>query len=116
MSAPKSTMRQWFEDQVVYRTRSKLGLFRKHAPLSTTSACDRKSVYTVSDDAIDAFGSFAVFVAASTMLITPLWILQSLDTLQSRLIVITVFAVLCLAFLSLATPGRPFERLAATAG
>ncbi|KAI8633267.1 hypothetical protein F5Y19DRAFT_294844 [Xylariaceae sp. FL1651] len=117
MSAQKSALRQWFEDQVVYRTHTKFGMFKKQAQSSSIlSTQDQKSTYTVSDEAIDIFGSFAVFVAALTMLVTPLWILQSLDTLQQKLIVITIFIMICLAFLSLATLGRPFESLAATAG
>ncbi|KAI3337187.1 hypothetical protein HD806DRAFT_542893 [Xylariaceae sp. AK1471] len=121
MSPPSSRTKldvaSWFEDLVVYRTHSKLSLFKKQAqPHSTLSIRDRGAIYTGSDEAIDIFGSVAVFVAASAMLIAPLWILQSLDTPQSRLMVITIFAVVCLAFLSVATLGRPFERLAATAG
>ncbi|KAI0502755.1 hypothetical protein F5B22DRAFT_632149 [Xylaria bambusicola] len=114
---PRSAIRQWFENQVVLRTHPKLGIFgiqrHRRSPLSPH---EEVTTYTFSDKAIEVFGSLVVFVAASIMLIAPLWILSSLGTLNQRLGVITVFILLCLGFLSLTTLGRPFERLAATAG
>ncbi|KAI0450227.1 hypothetical protein F5B21DRAFT_442739 [Xylaria acuta] len=114
ISTPKSTLRQWFEDRIVTRT-DVMGVFKRHARLKP-EAYGQTSVYTFSDDAVNTFGSLAVFAAALVMLITPLWILQSLHVLQKKLAAITVFIVVFLAFLTVTTPGRPFERLAATAG
>ncbi|KAJ8133125.1 hypothetical protein O1611_g509 [Lasiodiplodia mahajangana] len=113
--APKSNLRQWFEKRVV--SYPKLGVFgvksHQRSPLSPHAEI---TTYTFSDKAIEIFGSSMVFAVASAMLIAPLWILLSLRTLEQKLGVITLFIFLCLGFLSLTTLGRPFERLAATAG
>ncbi|KAI2471290.1 hypothetical protein F4781DRAFT_131144 [Annulohypoxylon bovei var. microspora] len=111
----KSILRIFFEDQVVLRTWAFLGLFKKNSPPSM-SLRDRNEVYHFNDQAIDAFGSIAVLIIALLMLIAPLWILQALDDIHSKLAVITSFIIICLFFLTLATLGRPFETLAATAG
>ncbi|KAI0409114.1 hypothetical protein F4802DRAFT_232628 [Xylaria palmicola] len=117
ISAPKSAVRQWFEDQIVLRMPTRLGLFKlkahSHSPLSPHGEI---TTYTFSDRAIELFGHAMVFLVASAMLIAPLWILGSMNTLEQKLGVITGFVLLCLGFLSLTTLGRPFERLAATAG
>ncbi|KAI0440058.1 hypothetical protein F4803DRAFT_528873 [Xylaria telfairii] len=115
--APKSTVRQWFENQVVLRAHPKLRFFGMKAhQRSPLNPHEEITTYTFSDKAVEIFGSLMVFAAASAMLIAPLWILPSLGTLEQKLGVITVFILLCLGFLSLTTLGRPFERLAATAG
>ncbi|KAI8947609.1 hypothetical protein F4801DRAFT_497793 [Xylaria longipes] len=114
ISTPKSTLRRWFEDHIITRT-DVMGVFKSHARLKL-EAYDQTSVDTFSDDAINTFGSMMVFAAALVMLITPLWILQSLEVLQKKLAAITVFIVVFLAFLTATTIGRPFERLVATAG
>ncbi|KAK8106827.1 uncharacterized protein PG998_008840 [Apiospora kogelbergensis] len=116
ISQPKSTLRHWFELRIVYGTRSCLGLFRRAPPHAKMSSRDQEDTYLFSQQSLDAFSGIAIFVAALAMLITPLWILQTLQDLRLKLAVITVFAVVCLAFLTFATLGRPFERLAATAG
>jgi hypothetical protein len=117
MSSPKSIARQWFEDQVLLPTGLKLGVFKKtHGQRSALSLRDQKSTYVFSDRAMDILESIAVFSMASLMLIAPLWILETMNSLKQKLIVITVFVILCLGFLSLATLARPFEKLAATAG
>ncbi|KAI0548392.1 hypothetical protein F4679DRAFT_322579 [Xylaria curta] len=113
ISTPKSTLRHWFEDRVIKLAFIR-DLFRRKS--SQLGAYDHTSIYTFSDDAVNTFGSLAVFVAALVMLITPLWILQSLEKLQTKLAVITVFVIAFVAFLAVTTPGRAFERLAATAG
>ncbi|KAI0855869.1 hypothetical protein F4860DRAFT_529870 [Xylaria cubensis] len=113
ISTPKSTLRRWFEDRVVKHAYIR-GLFRRKS--LQLGAYDNTSIYTFSDDAVNTFGSVAVFITALVMLITPLWILQSLGKLQMKLAVITVFVVAFIAFLTVTTPGRAFERLAATAG
>ncbi|KAI0546410.1 hypothetical protein F4679DRAFT_598725 [Xylaria curta] len=114
ISTPKSTLRRWFEDHIVTHT-DIIGVFRKQQRIKL-EAYDQTSVYTFSDEAINTLASLAVFVSALVMLITPLWILQSLEMLQKKLATITVFIVIFIAFLTVTAPGRPFERLAATAG
>jgi hypothetical protein len=73
-------------------------------------------VFFIDDEAIDFVASFANFVTVCAMLVLPLWILQALEELRWKLTVITIFVVLCQVFLSVATLGRPFERLAGSAG
>ncbi|OTA98109.1 hypothetical protein M426DRAFT_17752 [Hypoxylon sp. CI-4A] len=114
-SVEKSALRGFFEDQVVLRTKTFLGLFRTPPPPSL-SPRDRDDTYHFSDQAVDTFASIAVFITALVMLIAPLWILQAVENNRTKLAVITFFVVICLLFLSFATLGRPFERLAATAG
>ncbi|KAI0134587.1 hypothetical protein BJ170DRAFT_679473 [Xylariales sp. AK1849] len=115
VSRPKSILRQWFEHHVVYKSRSALSLFQK-LPNSILGPQDQGAVYTISDDAVDFVASIAIFATASAILVLPLWILQTLQKPQWKLAVITIFVFLCLAFLSVATIGRPFEKLTATAG
>ncbi|KAI1109535.1 hypothetical protein F5Y14DRAFT_431991 [Nemania sp. NC0429] len=114
MSSPKSIARQWFEDQILLL---KLSLFKKTpGKRSALSSRDRKATYVFSDQAMDILESVVINSGACVMLIAPLWILETLNSLQHKLIVITIFVILCLGFLSLATLARPFEKLAATAG
>lgn len=112
MCPPKSALRRWFEDHVVW----KLGIFNIKAYSRSPLSESESVTYTFDDRAVDLFGSLSAFVAASAMLIAPLWILESLATLKQKLGVITIFILLFLGFLTLTTLGRPFERLAATAG
>lgn len=115
LSPPKSILRWWFEDHIVYATRKSLALFKK-LPYSSTRSSDDSTVYIFSDAAVDRTASVAVFLTATAMLTMPLWILQNLQEFQWKLAVITLFVILCFAFLSIATLGRPFERLASSAG
>jgi hypothetical protein len=116
VSEPKAVARQWFEDNVIYHTRQSLRLFHKTPVQSRLSDRDQQAIYTTDKPTIDAFGSVAVFAGAAIMLIAPLWILQTLSDLHLRLAVITAFLFACLVFMSFATLGGPFERLAVTAG
>ncbi|KAI1300028.1 hypothetical protein F5Y03DRAFT_364809 [Xylaria venustula] len=113
--APKLNLRYWFEKQIVSYAKFRVFGVKPHQR-SPLSPHDEITTYTFSDKAIEIFGSSMVFAAASAMLIAPLWILLSLRTLEQKLGVITLFILLCLGFLSLTALGRPFERLAATAG
>ena len=49
------------------------------------------------------------------MLITPLWVLQTLQDSRQKLGAITAFVVAFLGMVSYATTARPFETLGATA-
>ena len=112
-SQPKAALRRWFEDRIMYPTRHRLRLFRS----ATRGRDDGKgTTYVFNDNAVDDFGAVAVFAAAIAMLIAPLWILKRLENLDYKLAVITSFLFVFLLFLTSATLGRPFERLAATAG
>ncbi|KAK7932555.1 hypothetical protein PG985_003267 [Apiospora marii] len=115
VSQPKSTLRQWFELRIVYGTRSCFSLFRR-TRRTKMSRRDQEDTYVFSNESLDAFSTIATFAVALAMLVAPLWVLQSLQALHLKLVVITGFVVLCLLFLTFATLGRPFERLATTAG
>ncbi|KAH7305584.1 hypothetical protein B0I35DRAFT_444067 [Stachybotrys elegans] len=110
---PKSALRRYFEHCVLFWS-STLPRALPKPPTSSTDEHGEMSLF--SDQGIDSLGSVAVLVAALFMLIAPLWILHALTSIRLKLAVITSFVVVCLMFLSLATLGRPFERLAATAG
>ncbi|KAI1270314.1 hypothetical protein F5Y18DRAFT_414113 [Xylariaceae sp. FL1019] len=112
----KSTARRWFEDRIISRANIKIGLFRKQMPNDARLNNHQSTMFVFNDGTVDVFESLAVFLTATAMLIAPLWILDSLDNLRLKLAVITVFVILCLGFLSIAALGRPFEKLAATAG
>ncbi|KAI1841151.1 hypothetical protein JX266_012618, partial [Neoarthrinium moseri] len=111
----KSPLRRWFEDYVLFPTRKSLAWFRKtpHPSLRPEAHLD---VHLTSNDAIDVFAAAAIFLAVAVMLIMPLWILQALTQLKWKLVVITVFIVVCLAFLSVAAVGNSLGRIGATAG
>ncbi|KAK2608366.1 hypothetical protein QQS21_003051 [Conoideocrella luteorostrata] len=116
ISKPKSIMRQWFEETVVLHTRDGLKLFRRSSKRAHLNNRDQREACIASDDSIETLGSMTVFVADTSMLIVPLWRLQLFKNLQAKLVVITTFLFVCLTILSCATLGRPFKRLAATAG
>ncbi|KAI9162852.1 hypothetical protein HJFPF1_04447 [Paramyrothecium foliicola] len=110
---PKPKLRAYFEDHILLRTEFIRQFFKKAEP-SNLSSHDEVKLF--SDQVMDVTGSLAVFLAALLMLVAPLWILQAMKDIRSKLTVITSFVVAFLLFLSLGTLGRPFERLAATAG
>ncbi|KAK0708111.1 hypothetical protein B0H67DRAFT_496968, partial [Lasiosphaeris hirsuta] len=80
-----------------------------------TSNYDAKHVSYYSDKRIDGFASAAIIAIGVIMLIAPIWILQSLDTLIKKLDVITIFVLAFLLLVSFAMVARPFEVLGATA-
>lgn len=76
---------------------------------------DAQEVSYYSDKRMDAFASAMITAIGVTMLITPIWILQSMKDLKSKLAVITAFIFVFLLVLSLAMVAKPFEALGATA-
>lgn len=115
VSAATSPARRLFATKVVCKTKAALNLFRKR-PHRLVSAADAEYLQVYDDGTIDTWASVAAFAAAAFMLITPLWILQGVQDPNQKLSVISVFVFLCLLFLTYVTLGKPFERLAATAG
>lgn len=115
ISAHKSTMCELLERHLMYRNREKLGLF-KCSPQSISSPQIRGSLSTISDTTINRLGPIAVFLAVAMMLILPLWTLPALGSMQIKLFAISFFFLGWLTILSCANLGRPFEKLAATAG
>ncbi|KAK7992357.1 hypothetical protein PG988_001151 [Apiospora saccharicola] len=106
--------RRFFENNVIYPIGKSTGLFTK-APRFMTPR-DSKNVHIFSDEATEIVATAGTFFVAALMLIAPLWILQAIQNTQLKLGVITIFVVVFLGFLTYATTGRAFERLAATAG
>lgn len=69
------------------------------------------------EGAADTLASVLIFLAASAMLVAPLWILAMVvEDPFDRLATVTGFLVLFLAMFTWGTMARPFEILAATAG
>ncbi|KAF4981416.1 hypothetical protein FZEAL_2764 [Fusarium zealandicum] len=76
---------------------------------------DTDEVSFYSDKRIDNFASAVIVTIGVTMLITPIWVLQAMDSLQGKLGVITAFILIFLLVLSFAMVAKPFEALGATA-
>ncbi|ETS82154.1 hypothetical protein PFICI_07156 [Pestalotiopsis fici W106-1] len=76
---------------------------------------DDKYISYYSDKRIDGFVSGFIVCVGLLMLIAPIWILQSLQTLPMKLAVITIFIVAFLLIMSFAMVAKPFEALGATA-
>ncbi|KAM7207185.1 hypothetical protein V8F20_002451 [Naviculisporaceae sp. PSN 640] len=69
------------------------------------------------ESAVDTLASVLVFLAATTMIVAPLWILAMVvEDPFDRLATVTGFLVLFLGMFIWGTMARPFEILAATAG
>ena len=106
--------RRFFQNTILFPIGKSTGLFAKEPRFMTTR--DARNVRIFSDEAVETVVTASLFFAAVLMLITPLWILQAIQSMQMKLGVITIFIVVFLGFLTYATTGRAFERLAATAG
>ncbi len=111
----KSPLRRLFEQQILARTRGLFGLFltdsKDHGPesgLKTTICGD--------DQQVEKSATVFIFVAATVMLIAPLWVLAALSQVFQKLAVITTFSIMFLAVMNWGTITKPFEVLAATAG
>ncbi|ETS74199.1 hypothetical protein PFICI_14065 [Pestalotiopsis fici W106-1] len=108
----RSPLRQVIDSSLRLRT---LGLWSVEKANSAVPAYDSGNISYYSDKRIDAFVSGLIVLIGITMLITPIWILQSLNSMQSKLFVITVFILVFLLVLSLAMVAKPFEALGTTA-
>lgn len=76
---------------------------------------DVKSIQSYSEKRLDNFASGIIVTIGAVMLMTPLWILQFLNTSVSKLVVITVFNSAFLLVMSFIMVAKPFEALGATA-
>ncbi|KAK7943834.1 uncharacterized protein PG986_012947 [Apiospora aurea] len=106
--------RRCFQNSVLYPVGKTTKLFTTTPRFVTPR--DAKNVHVFSEKSTETMVTASLFFAAVLMLITPLWILQAIRSMQLKLAVITVFIVVFLAFFTYAKTGRAFERLAATAG
>ncbi|CAI6092007.1 unnamed protein product [Clonostachys chloroleuca] len=76
---------------------------------------DAKQISYYSDERMDRFTSAVLLIIGVVMLITPIWILEALNGIRSKLAVITAYVFVFLLILSLAMYTKPFEALGATA-
>ncbi|KAF3018462.1 hypothetical protein E8E14_007858 [Neopestalotiopsis sp. 37M] len=76
---------------------------------------DTEHVALYSDQRIDNFASVVIVLIGLIMLVTPIWTLNAVGSMQSRLVIITVFTVVFLLVMSFAMVAKPFEALGATA-
>ncbi|KAF7535499.1 hypothetical protein G7054_g5351 [Neopestalotiopsis clavispora] len=76
---------------------------------------DNERIQYYSEKRLDNFASGIIVVVGAVMLMTPLWILQFLDSPISKLLVITVFNSAFLLVMSFLMVAKPFEALGATA-
>lgn len=76
---------------------------------------DAGNVSYYKDERMDKFASLIIVSVGVIMLITPIWILQSLADLNMKLVVITIFVFVFLLILSYFMATKPFEALGATA-
>lgn len=76
---------------------------------------DSQYVSYYSDQRIDGFASGFIVLVGLTMLVTPIWVLNFVESMNSKLIVITIFTVFFLLVMSFAMVAKPFEALGATA-
>ncbi|ENH75749.1 hypothetical protein FOC1_g10003911 [Fusarium oxysporum f. sp. cubense race 1] len=110
----KPPLRRVFEQYFVSSYGEVMGLFKKDA--RRMESHDRATTYIYSDAAIDNFAFVVMLATTLVMLIAPMWILQNLSSANGKLGVITAFAIVWLGLVSYAANGRPFEKLAVTAG
>lgn len=111
----KSSVRRFFEQQILYRVFNILGLGPKSG--TAPGPFDPGPTTVQGDDSqVDILATISVFSAAAVMLIAPLWILAVLHDMFRKLVVITVFSIFFLVVMNWGTVARPFEILAATAG
>ncbi len=106
----KTPLRRLLDSSLRLRTL----VFWRHREDKTPSY-DAGEVAYYSDKRMNRFLSAIITAIGVAMLITPIWILQATESLQMRLVVITVFIFIFLIVLSFAMVTKPFEALGATA-
>lgn len=76
---------------------------------------DAGNVGYFSDKRMDRFASAIIVAIGVAMLITPIWILQALESLPAKLGTITAFVSVFLLVASMVMVSKPLEALSATA-
>lgn len=112
--APRSAspLRRLLERSRRFRT---LSYWRTNPRDTNLSTGFDEGVHYRSDGRIDRFVNVLILVLGTSMLITPLWILEFVSETVDRLGVITIFIVIFLGFVAFTSPAKSFETLAATA-
>jgi hypothetical protein len=110
---PKSSLRKLLEKSRRFR----LSRFWRTQPSDTCDhlGVDTGDTYYSSDEKIEQFASLVILFLGVVMLVAPLWALEFVHGPVNRLGLITVFIVLFVTLVSLATVAKPFESLAAAA-
>jgi hypothetical protein len=111
----KVAIREFFSHLVVRHCDSLFRFLRKAPPGQTDHWQDGK-ILVSNEELVNRFSVLFEFLVALVLFIIPLWILQAMNSANEKLAVITIFVLACLAILSFALSGSPFQVLAATAG
>ncbi|KAM9882277.1 hypothetical protein VDGL01_03623 [Verticillium dahliae] len=113
----KSLMRRFFEHKIIYPTGigTRLRFFQKE-PAEDLGCQETSTYYRYSDEGIDRLALFASLSVTIAMFLAPMWIMHTLDSGQTKLIVITCFSLTWFVFLAVAAIGSALTNLAATAG
>ncbi|KAJ4142269.1 hypothetical protein NW754_009719 [Fusarium falciforme] len=106
----KTPLRRLIDSSLAVRTLS----IWKHKDKAVPNY-DAEHVFYYSDSRMDRFASAMIAAVGVVMLITPIWVLQAMNGLRAKLVVITVFVLIFLLVLSFAMASKPFEALGATA-
>ncbi|TGJ88060.1 hypothetical protein E0Z10_g637 [Xylaria hypoxylon] len=109
-SNEKTPLRNWIDNSLTLRT---LSIWKKQTRNVPTYEANNISYY--SNTSMDSFASAMIVLVGAFLLVTPLWILQAIENLQTKLAVITTFVLVFLLILSFAMVSKPFEALGATA-
>ncbi|KAK7755882.1 hypothetical protein SLS62_002169 [Diatrype stigma] len=107
----KTPLRKAIDNSLRLRTLP-LWRYKKDTPMPEYDAAHL--VY-FKDERMDRFASVLIVSVGMVMLVTPLWILQSMAVLDMKLVVITVFVSVFLLVSSYFMAAKPFEALGATA-
>lgn len=108
----KTPLRRVIDSSLRLRT---LNVWRLKDDETSVPEYDQKYVSYYSDRRMDGFASTFIILVGLIMLITPIWILQALSNIQTKLIVITLFTSAFLVVMSVSMVAKPFEALGATA-
>ena len=110
----KSNLRLLVDPWIARLSKGPLRMLQR-AELGEAGSIDEVNTYCTDDHMVDKCFDMLSVVVGLTLIITPLWILQALNDMQTRLAIITGFVVVFFTIFSFATTGRPYEILAATA-
>ncbi|KAI0539624.1 hypothetical protein GGR58DRAFT_463552 [Xylaria digitata] len=109
-SSDKTPLRNWIDNSLALRT---LSIWKKHSQVIPKYEASNISYY--SNTSMDAFASAMIVFTGASILITPIWVLQAIESLQIKLAAITGFVLVFLLLLSFVMVSKPFEALGVTA-
>ncbi|KAI1182577.1 hypothetical protein F5B17DRAFT_444127 [Nemania serpens] len=109
-SHEKTPLRNWIDNSLALRT---LRVWKKQS--RDIPQYEAGNIAYYSNASMDAFASAVIVFVGASILVTPIWILQAINNLQTKLAVITAFVLVCLLILSFVMVSKPFEALGATA-